>query len=81
MRIKINGNHDLDSIHLALQQVIAHLQDENVAGIERMNLYLTARRHDGEEKTLAPIKTDAFEIVPDKPAGKAGGQGRGYRKK
>lgn len=79
MRIKINGSHDLTSAEIALQQVMAELQDRHVSSVERINIYLTARRANGDEMTFAAKKTDAFEIIPDKPAGQGGAKGRSRR--
>ena len=81
MRIKINGSHDLDSIHIALQQVIAHLQDHHVAELDRINLYLTPKRADGSEKELVPVKTPAFEIIADAPKQKGGGRKPGAKRR
>lgn len=75
MRIKIHGSHDLTSAEIALQQVMAELQDRHVAELDRINIYLTPKRANGDAMAFGPKKTDAFEIIPDKPVGQGSGKG------
>ena len=70
MRIKINGSHDLDSAELVLQQVMAFLQDHHVSELDRINIYVTPKRKNGEDMDFAAKKTPAFEIIPDAPKSK-----------
>lgn len=67
MRIRIKENQTLEELNITLQMILAHLQDNNVAGAGRVNIYLTPLRQDGEEKTLSPVDFDRFHIMKDKP--------------
>ena len=82
MRIKINGSHDLNSAELVLQQVMAFLQDYQVAELDRINIYVTPKRQNGDPMDFAAKKTPAFDIIPDSPKGQKGrAKSRSLRKK
>lgn len=79
MRIRIKDNQSLEELNITLQMILAYLQDSNVAGASRVNIYLTPLRHDGGEKSLSPVEFERFVTLNDSPKAKSKGQGGGYR--